>query len=129
MKHDHRTDERFEEFGKVESDRLCALPGVLDDISSGGCKVHFPLPVTVDMDSDYTLRMHVSVRNKPHSLLITCQPQWHRANGSGTDVGFRILPSPDTPMLAEYIDGLRLRGQDDFDVSDLLIAPRATFVG
>mgnify|MGYP002627324147 FL=1 len=129
MKHEQRADERFEEFGKVEVEKLCALPGVLDDISVGGCRVHFPLPVTVNMEADYSLRIHISLGNRPRSLSITCQPLWQRLNGNETEVGFKILPSIDTPLLTEYLNNLQSRSQPDFDIGDLLVDSKASFVG
>ena len=129
MKNEHRRSERFDDIGRVDALQICPLPGVLDDISLNGCKVHFPIPVSVDMDNDFELKLKLSAGNASHnSLLLLCHPQWQRTDGFETQVGFKVLRSPDTRELESYIENLKAKSQDAADVSSLIIAPQVTFV-
>ena len=97
---------RFADFGRVEAPALCAIPGVLDDISIEGCKVHFPVEVVVDPDADYEIKVRPSRRVSEVPFMLICHPQWNRIEDGTTHIGFKVLRSPDTWRLTQYIEQL-----------------------
>ena len=129
MKRELRKDARFENIGRVECESICPLPGVLEDISLTGCRVHFPSIFTVDMENDYQLRLKISFRNETISLDLICHPQWQTAaDDNCTELGFKFLRSPDTPELNAFISELSSTKKDESDISDLLIETPVTFI-
>lgn len=128
MSDDNRKEVRYTDIGRVESADLCVLPGVLDDISITGCRVHFPIPVTVDMENDYELKIKLSRKAVLAPLVLICHPQWKRMNGTETEIGFQVLRSPDSPQLASYIECLKQDSFDPANVQDILINSNATFI-
>ncbi len=124
---EHRADERYEDFGKVDAEDLCSLPGVLDDISMKGCKVHFPVPVALDMDNQYHLNISLP-QEGARPLRLICNPQWKKMNDSETEIGFRFMRSPDTPRLASYIGEKQGELEDD-SIYSMIIGNKAVFVG
>ncbi len=130
MKRENRVMERFEEIGRVNASQICALPGVLDDISYSGCKVHFPNPVNLDLDSDYKISVNFA-NSCLGSLDLMVHPMWRSEDSSETAVGFKILCSPDTPKLKAGIDFLKLQGkksEEDGDIKNLIIASSANII-
>jgi hypothetical protein len=108
---------RFPDIGRVIAPELCALPGVLDNISREGCKVHFPIPVVVDLDNDYELRIQTAHKIPDNQLVLLGHPQWVKEDRKMTEIGFKILPSPDYARFSEYIDKLcRDRESQNSDV-------------
>jgi len=97
---------RFKDFGRVDAPDISLLPGVLEDISLEGCRVRFPLSVSVDPDNDYDLKIRPSRKGNSAPFNLVCHPQWYCGTDGGTELGFRILRSPDTARLNEYIAGL-----------------------
>jgi hypothetical protein len=128
MSDDNRKEVRYEDIGRVEAVDICALPGVLDDISLTGCRVHFPIPVTVDMENDYELKIRLSHKTMLTPLILICHPQWKKMNGNETEIGFQVLRSPDSPQLASYIELLKQDADDPANVQSILIDSKATFV-
>ena len=127
MAREHRADERYEDFGRVDAEDLCSLPGILDDISMKGCKVHFPVPVALDMDSQYKLDIRLPQQGATPLRLI-CNPQWKKMNNSETEIGFRFMRSPDTPKLVSYI-GEKQGEMEDDSIYSMIIGNKAVFVG
>ena len=127
MTREHRADERYEDFGRVDAEDLCSLPGILDDISMKGCKVHFPVPVTLDMDSQYNLNIRLPQQGATPLRLI-CNPQWKKMNDSETEIGFRFMRSPDTPRLVSYIGEKQGEIEDD-SIYSMIIGNKAVFIG
>ena len=125
---DNRKEVRYADIGRVESADICALPGVLDDVSLTGCKVHFPIPVTIDMENDYELKLKLSHKTMLAPLTLICHPQWKKMNGNETEIGFQVLRSPDSPQLASYINLLKADSDDPANVQGILIDSKATFV-
>lgn len=129
MRHENRRSERFENMGRVEASELCALPAVLDDISLTGCKIHFPIIVTPDMEKDYTLSFKLAGRTTMVPFELTCHPQWiSNDDESMSCMGFSFLPSPGTPQLKNFIESLHEAEKNPADVSDLLIESSVSFV-
>ena len=60
MDEENRQNVRYEEIGRVISPELCALPGILDNISATGCRVHFPVNVIVDLESEFDVKISLS---------------------------------------------------------------------
>lgn len=116
MNSKERLSQRFEDIGRFLATDLCALPGVLVDISREGCKIHYSLPVVIDMDNDYEAKITFArAANETYTLL--CHPQWLKQDGDDSDIGFKILPSTDYTRLAKYIEKLGNDISDD-DLSD-----------
>ena len=128
MSDDNRKEVRYTDIGRVDAVDICALPGVLADISLAGCKVHFPSPVTVDMENDYELRIKPSHKTVLNSLVLICHPQWKKTCNNETDIGFQVLRSPDSPQLASYIQLLKQDSDDPANVQSILIDSKATFI-
>lgn len=128
MSEENRKNVRYSDIGRVDATDICALPGVLDDISLAGCKVHFPIPVSIDMENDYELRIKPSHKAALALLVLVCHPQWKKDVGGESEIGFKVLRSPDTPQLASYIDLLQKDSDDPASVQSILIDSKATFV-
>lgn len=128
MRHEHRKDERYTDIGRVEAKELCALPGVLDDISLTGCKVHFPVPLSLDMENDYNITIKFSRNTKNNVLNLLCHPQWKRSKGNETEIGFKILTNPNSKHLSSYISSLKESSEDKFDISSMIISHDFTIV-
>lgn len=132
MKKNLRKAVRFSEIARVECHELCALPGVLDDISSSGCRAHFPGVVTVDLESESEIELSIRFSNPdlPQVLQLVVVPTRivKHPEESETEVGFKIMRSPDTPLLKEYIGKLQEKSEDDSDITDLIIEQDVEFV-
>ena len=107
-----RQDERFEDIGRIEAPQICPLAGVLDNISLGGCKVHYTVPVVVDLENDYEVNITFARAASDGSLELTCHPQWAREVNGTTEIGFKVLPCKGTARLAKYIEDLGLDKMD-----------------
>ena len=110
-----RKSVRYDDIGRIDAPQICALPGVLDNISKEGCKVHYPFAVVVDLDSDYEIKVMPSriageMHKAPFTLL--CHPRWVKEDKGITEIGFRILRSPDSVHLSEYIASLSDAAED-----------------
>ncbi|MBQ0038981.1 MAG: hypothetical protein KBS64_00960 [Treponema sp.] len=129
MKKELRGEERYAEIGRVECEQISALPGVLDDISLSGCKVHFPFPVNVDKEKEYAVFIQFSRADFTDRLQLLCSPQWIAENEAEcqTEIGFSILRSPDSPELARFIESLKERDESD-DITSLIIEDDTDFI-
>ena len=107
---------------------MCTLPGILNDISLKGCKVHFPGPVHVDMENDYNVRIKVMNQNALTSLRLISHPQWVKTADGQTEVGFTFLRSPGTLALKEYIEHLHVDMNVDDSIYSLIIKTKPVFV-
>ncbi len=129
MKRKSRMNERFEEIGRVKAEQICILPGVLDDISLSGCKVHFPNPISLDMENDYEISVDFANTELKDTLKLLVHPQWQSADSSETVIGFKILCSPDTPKLKAVIELLKsLKDDDSKNISSLIINSSANII-
>ncbi len=97
---------RFNDFGRFECNDICPMAGVLVDISLTGCKVHYDIPISLNMENDYEIHLRLSrFSNAP--LVLMCHPQWQKEGDDGSfEVGFLFLHSPDTAALESYIKQL-----------------------
>lgn len=115
-----RKNVRFNDFGWIDCPELCAVNGVLDDISLDGCKIHYDAPVSINADDDYELHIRLS-RLSSEPLILLCHPQWTNEDGGCTEIGFKILHSPDTSRLEGYINQLHAEkksAEDEFIPSE-----------
>lgn len=110
---ENRQNIRYKELGRVFSTELCALSGILDDISIDGCKVHFPVPVVADLENEYKLKIQLSRASDEAPLQLLCKPIWVNDNGGITYLGFQILYSPDDMHLRETIASLEQLSKND----------------
>ena len=129
MRKELRGEERYTEIGRVECEQISALPGVLDDISISGCRIHFPLPADVDKEKEYTVFIQLSRQDFPDRLQLLCQPQWFVVNEkeSQVEIGLAFLRSPDSPELARLIESLKQKENSD-DITSLIIEDDPDFI-
>ena len=114
-----RKSVRFSDFGRAECIEICPVPGVLEDISLTGCKIHYDAPVAVNLENDYEIHLRLS-RSTAGSFVLMCHPQWQKQSEDGsTAVGFTFLHSPDSPSLESYIQQLQ-NEQNSQNYDDLL---------
>jgi len=99
---ENRQNTRYHEIGRVVCNELCVLPGILDDISAEGCKIHFPLSFSVDIEKEYMLRIIFS-RSPESPLQLMSKPRWVKESSGSTQIGMEILYSPDQNRLKEFI--------------------------
>ncbi len=128
MMRNHRIDERVTDFGRVEAHDLCSFPGVLDDISASGCKVHFPVPLCIDMENEYNLKIKLSGCDS-QPLKLICLPRWKKLNESQTEVGFSFLRSPDTNKLESYISKMLNTDEGLESIYSLIINNEPVIIG
>lgn len=117
MSSTERSQQRFEDIGRFLAQELCALPGVLVDVSREGCKIRYSLPLELDMDNDYEAKITFARVASEGQFTLLCHPQWIHEDGDNTEIGFKILPSRDYTRLAKYIEQLDSESSDD-DLSD-----------
>ena len=98
---------RYNDVGKIEAPQICALPGMLVNISKDGCKVRFPFAIALDLEDDYELNVFLASKqaeNARFSLL--CHPCWHKISRTSTEIGFSILRCPDYHNVSQYVKKL-----------------------
>ena len=108
MEQENRLHTRYEEIGRISAPEICALPGILDDISLEGCKIHYSFPVVVD---DVKISPLHGSTSAPLNLI--CTPQWVKEQGGNTYIGFKIHYSPDAHKLEQFIKYLESISKDD----------------
>lgn len=110
---ENRQNTRYQEIGRVVCPEICALTGILDDISSTGCKIHFPFSVVVDLEREYMMKITLSRSPDEAPLQLMCKPMWVTENNGITQIGFAILFSPDESRLHDFISFLEQVNEDD----------------
>ncbi|MBQ0052499.1 MAG: PilZ domain-containing protein [Treponema sp.] len=105
-----RKSERFEDFGRVESDELCLVNGVLEDISATGLKVSYSIPPTVDMEKEYEIKLRLS-RVAEDALVLMVKPMRVEQEEDQTSVGFLLLHSKDSARPESYVNLLKEEAQ------------------
>lgn len=102
MEHEKRRHPRFSTVGRVEAPEICIFPGTLQDVGSGGCRVKFPIRVTIDMEQEYELKILFSQNTMTKEMVLIGQPVYN--NGETTsEIGFKLLRSPDSRIFDAYI--------------------------
>lgn len=114
MDYRDRQETRFKEIGRITAPELCAIPGILDDISLNGCKVHYQFPVVADLENEYEIKLAPSSNSDESPLNLICKPQWVKESDGSTYIGFQILYSPDVNRLTEFINYLKDKDDADF---------------
>ena len=115
MAEENRRNPRYPEIGRVIAQELCALPGILDNISLTGCKIHFPVSVVVDLETEYMIKIALSRSIEEAPLQLMCKPMWASENKGSTQIGFEILYSPDDARLRDFVSYLQEMNEDDDD--------------
>ena len=110
---ENRQNTRYKEIGHFLAQKLCLLPGVLDDVSLEGCKIHYQFPVDVEVDSEYEAQLSPSQYPAELPLKLICKTQWVKKSDEMTYIGFKILYSPDRKCLADFIQQLQSKNQDE----------------
>lgn len=103
---ENRQATRYKEIGRIIAPEICQLTGILDDISSIGCKVHYPFPVVVELENEYEIKIAPTRTHDETPLNLICIPQWVNEKDGCTNIGFKILYSPDASRLTEFISYL-----------------------
>lgn len=109
---ENRQEARYKEIGRIIAPEICSLTGILDDISSTGCKVHYPFPVVVELENEYEIKIAPTRTHDETPLKLICVPQWVNEKDGNTHIGFKILYSPDAARLAEFISYLEHLNDD-----------------
>ncbi len=112
MEQEHRLHTRYDEIGRITAPEICALPGILDDISLHGCKVHYSFPVVVDLENEYELKISPLHGSNTTPMNLICTPQWVKEHGGNTFIGFSIQYSPDAHKLQHFIKHLESISRD-----------------
>lgn len=115
MNKENRKSVRYKEIGRVVSQDLCAIPGILDDISATGCKIHFPCSIIVDLENEYELKISVSRTPNEPALKLMCKPQWVKEVSGNTQLGLEILYSPDAARLKDLIAVLHEESANEYE--------------
>ncbi len=110
---ENRQHPRYKEIGRIIANELCALPGVLDDISLQGCQIHYSVPVIVDLETEYEVQISPLHNEMSAPLNLRCQPQWVKEHEGNTTIGLKILYSPDAARLSDFIEKLKQINSDD----------------
>lgn len=113
MNEENRQDTRYVEIGRVIAPEICALNGILDDISLTGCKIHFPCILDVNLDNEYNLKISLSRSPEDTPLQLLCKPIWVKQGAGDTYIGMQNLYSPDESRLKDFIDFLEQLSTDD----------------
>ncbi len=114
MDQENRLHTRYEEIGRITAPEICALPGILDDISLTGCKVHYSFPVVVDLENEYDVKISPLHGTNGTPLNLICTPQWVKEQEGNTFIGFKINYSPDAHKLEDFIKHLETILKDDY---------------
>ena len=112
MAEEKRLHPRYEEIGKVFSQEICALPGVLDDISLSGCKFHYSFPVVINLEDEYEVQISPLHKIESSPLNLICQPQWVNEVEGNTLIGMKILYSPDNKRLETFVSELEQQSKN-----------------
>lgn len=113
MNSDTRKTERYDDIGRVDAPAISPMPGVLDNISMTGCKVHYPFPVTVNPEDDIELSIMFARAATEGRFTLLCHPQWVKNGDDFTEIGFKFLPSKDLVHISDYIEDLYMENRTD----------------
>lgn len=113
MDKENRTNIRYKDIGHIIAPEICVLPGIIDDISLSGCKVHYQFPVVIDLENEYEVKLSPSQNPSENPLNLMCTPQWVKEVDGKTYVGFQIQYSPDASRLQEFISHMEKLSDDD----------------
>ncbi|MBR5646634.1 MAG: PilZ domain-containing protein [Treponema sp.] len=107
-----RKDIRFPQIGRVDISEISSMPGILDDISLSGLKMHFPYSISLNLEKEYKLKVLLSNFSDNSPLQLLSRPVWLREDENETQIGFQNLYSPDDSRLKDYI--AELKKQNEF---------------
>ncbi len=123
-----RKDPRFKVLGRVEPCEFSALSGSLIDISLHGCRLHYDFPVTVDLESDYTIVVRIAHNSITGDLNLLCHPAWASEDSGSTDIGMTIMRSLDTDRLTSFVNELEIERKKENSISDQIVDTECQFV-
>ena len=101
-----RQEPRYKILGRALCQEISALPGSLIDISVGGCKIFYSVPVSIHLEDDYTLTIQVA-DSSTGDLTLICHPAWVNEDSGQTIIGMNILRSPDSEQLHIFVESLK----------------------
>lgn len=128
MRKDQRKERRYKEAGKVECTFICALPGVIENVSNSGLNARFPNPAVIYDDMEYTLHITLSSSSVPRPLDLICLPVWKSKGDNETVVGFKVLRSPDSPLWSDFIKRHEEKAKEDSSSSAIPFDHNINFV-
>ncbi len=117
---EQRRDERYDDIGRVDAPNLCPLSGVLQDISMTGCRIKFPVQCTVDMESEVELTITPAHKKAGQPIVLIGQPQWVKDETDSCEIGLKLLHSPGSRLLGEYIQRLALAAAEYDEEEEML---------
>ena len=113
MQNEKRHQPRFDAIGRVEAKEICIFPGTLLNISSTGCRVRFPNNVIIDTEEEYELKITFCQNSETKEMILLGQPM-NEIFGSTSEIGFKLLRSPDSKMLESFIESFKSE-QEELD--------------
>jgi len=128
MKTIKRGTDRYVIYGRAEAPDICQIPGILADISKAGCKLRFPLSLSIDMDYDYTVRIIFSENTKTIPFVLICHPQWVKEENGSTEFGCTFLRSPDTAKLLDYVQKLKIENDAEYEAENFVMENACQFI-
>lgn len=120
MNIENRQSARYPEIGHIVAPELCSLPGIIDDISKEGCKVHYQFPIVVDLEREYEARLSPSKNANSNPLNLIMTPQWAKESDGKTYIGFKFQFSPDENKLHVFIEHLKQLSEEDNEESEII---------
>ncbi|ULQ59290.1 PilZ domain-containing protein [Brucepastera parasyntrophica] len=117
---EHRRTRRFHDFVRIKVDKLNKLPGFLENISEGGCRVHFSNNFPVDMNEEYTLTILPAPHTGFSDFSLTVKPEWVRKNANSVDIGFSVLHSPGFRQYIKYVHAIAACEIEEEETQEIL---------
>lgn len=113
MKSDTRKTERFDDMGRVDIPAVSPMSGVLDNISTSGCKIHYQFPVTVSEGEDLEISIIFARAAMDGPVKLLCHAKWIKVEDGCTEIGLKFLPSRELVHIYEYIEELNQEEKTD----------------
>ncbi len=86
-----------------------------------GCRIKFPVQCTVDMESESELTVIPSAHKQGgQPFVLIGQPTWVKEETDSCEVGFKLLHSPGSRQLSEYIQKLALAAAEYDEEEEML---------
>lgn len=115
---EQRTVVRYEDFARINAPDICIFPGVLVDVSETGCRVRFPVSITLDYEMEYVLVVQPSCKQGLQPFNLTVKPVWLDNVHDASEAGFSIICSSDFRRMSRYLEVLE---RDSVDSDELFL--------
>lgn len=94
---------RYRDFARARVTELSCMPGVIEDVSRGGCKVRFSHSIEIDSEREYSLTVHPCPGSGFTEFELVVRPQWSEVTEDSTEIGFTVLHSPGIRDFHRYV--------------------------